>query len=158
MASKAKRTTKSNKAAWYGSQERLIVAATLRGNLGKVLKAKTEGGTIVCLSGETKSSVTKGLKKVVGEAKIEYHNPLVCRRRNGEIAPVDGTTRIWYGIAELPQEVPETVKEPEKAYKAAVKAAEDLIEGTKPKVSAEDAMAKIQELQAQIAALVEGLS
>ena len=146
MATKAKRTTKSTKAAWYGSQERLILAATLRGNLGKVLKAKTEDGTIVCLSGETKSSVTKGLKKVCGDAKIEYHNPLVCRRRNGEIAPVDGTTRIWYGIAELPKaEEPEKVQEPEKAYKKAAK-------------SPEDAMAKIQELQDQIAALIASLS
>ena len=139
------------KASWYGNTDNMKSAATLRGNLGRVLKAKQGDTTYITISGEKKSDVTKALKDLCGpDVKIEYCNPLVCRKRKGEIIQIDGVTRIWVGT------VSGNAAKAEKAVKA-VKAAKPK-KGNKAKaVKAEDALAQIQAMQEQLKKLMEEL-
>lgn len=149
------------KASWYGSRKALEEAALLRGNIGRVLRTRENGRDFVCISAEKKSDVTKELKKLVsGTPEIEYSNPVVCRKRKGSVVEIDGTTRIWFGVAEVERRVvKEAEPEPEKKAargkkKKAVKAK------TEPKAEQDSIAAlkqQIAQMQAQLDAIAEVL-
>ena len=122
----------------YGNKDAMLVAASLKGNLGRPLRSKG----FLCLTGERKSDVTKGLRKMVGpDQKIEYQNPLLSRKRKGVVAPIDGQTRIWVGVTKMPKpSKPEAEPKPKKATAA------------KEKVSEPD---KLEALTAQVQAIME---
>lgn len=148
MATTKKATQKATetnvKVSYYGNREAMLTAATLRGNLGRPLRSRG----FFCLTAERKSEVTKGLKKLVGpDVKIEYSNPIVCRKRKGIVAPIDGETRIWVGVCKAPKKA--TAEEP-KAPKKAAKA-----KAAKEKVSESDEIAALKE---QIAQMQEALN
>lgn len=159
MARTAARTGNA-KASWYGSHDSLIDATRLKGNLGRVLKAKEDGVTYVALSAERKSDVTKGLKKLCGsDSTIEYHNPVVCRKRKGAVVEIDGVTRIWVGVVSgKAEEVSAKQVKPEKAAKA-VKAVKSTKAAKKePEITKDQAMEQLKEMQAQMAKLMEVLA
>lgn len=151
MATKkaTQKETETVKVSYYGNREAMLTAATLRGNLGRPLRSRG----FFCLTAEKKSEVTKGLKKLVGQdVKIEYSNPIVCRKRKGVVAPIDGETRIWVGVCKAPKKATaEEPKVPKKAAKA--KAAK------KTEVPEQDQIAtltaQVQELMKQLEALKE---
>lgn len=137
-------STNAVKASWYGSREAMMDAALLRGNIGRVLRCKG----FLCLTAEKKADVTKELKKLVPDAEIEYHNPIVCRKRKGSIVEIDGVTRIWAGVVSVqPKEVKAT-KSPKKATKAKAKA----------KAAKQTEADEIQALKDQIAQMQEVLN
>lgn len=146
----AKATETNVKVSYYGNRGAMLTAATLRGNLGRPLRSRG----FFCLTAERKSDVTKGLKKLVGpDVKIEYSNPIVCRKRKGIVAPIDGETRIWVGVCKAPKKATaEEPKVPKKAAKA--KAAKK-----KAEVPESDQIAvltaQVQELMEQLQALKE---
>lgn len=153
MATTKKANTKATenvKVSYYGNRGAMLTAATLRGNLGRPLRSRG----FFCLTAERKSDVTKGLKKLVGpDVKIEYSNPIVCRKRKGIVAPIDGETRIWVGVCKAPKKATaEEPKVPKKAAKA--KAAKK-----KAEVPESDQIAvltaQVQELMEQLQALKE---
>lgn len=143
------KATENVKVSYYGNRDAMLTAATLRGNLGRPLRSRG----FFCLTAEKKSEVTKGLKKLVGpDVKIEYSNPIVCRKRKGVVAPIDGETRIWVGVCKAPKKATaEEQKVPKKAAKA--KAAK------KTEVPESDQIAtltaQVQELMKQLEALKE---
>lgn len=159
MATTKRLTASANaaKAAWYGTTENMKSAATLRGNLGRVLKTKQDDVTYITISGEKKSDVTKALKELCGsDIKIEYCNPLVCRKRKGQIVEIDGVTRIWVGTVSGTTKVAKAEKaKPVKAKAVKAKAAKAT--KAKAEVSKEDAMAQIAAMQEQLAKLMEVL-
>ena len=137
------KATETVKVSYYGNRDAMMTAATLRGNLGRPLRSRG----FFCLTAEKKSDVTKGLKKLVGpDVKIEYTNPVVCRKRKGVVAPIDGETRIWVGVCKAPKKA--TAEEP-KVPKKAAKA-----KSAKEKVSEPD---KIAVLTEQVQAIMEQL-
>lgn len=153
MATTKKATQKATenvKVSYYGNRDAMMTAATLRGNLGRPLRSRG----FFCLTAEKKSDVTKGLKKLVGpDVKIEYSNPIVCRKRKGVVAPIDGETRIWVGVTKAPKKATaEEPKVPKKAAKAkAAKKKAEVPESDKIAVLTE----QVQELMKQIEALKE---
>ena len=93
--------------------------------------------------------MTKGLKKLVGpDVKIEYSNPIVCRKRKGVVAPIDGETRIWVGVCKAPKKA--TAEEPKVPKKAAqAKAAKkEVPEPDKIAVLTEQVQAIMEQLEA----------
>ena len=134
----------------YGNKEALLVAASLKGNIGRPMRSRG----FLCLTAEKKSDVTKGLRKMVGpDQKIEYSNPLLSRKRKGVVAPIDGETRIWVGVTKMPKvSKEETEAKPEKATKA--KAAKKKTEVPEPDQIA-TLTAQVQELMKQLEALKE---
>lgn len=142
------KATENVKVSYYGNRDAMMVAATLRGNLGRPLRSRG----FFCLTGERKSDVTKGLKKLVGpDVKIEYSNPVVCRKRKGVVAPIDGETRIWVGVCKAPKKSKDEPQAPKKAAKATA--------AKKTEVSEPDQIAtltaQVQELMKQLEALKE---
>lgn len=147
MATTKKATQKATetnvKVSYYGNREAMLTAATLRGNLGRPLRSRG----FFCLTAEKKSEVTKGLKKLVGpDVKIEYSNPIVCRKRKGIVAPIDGETRIWVGVCKAPKKAKDEPQVPKKAAKA---------KAAKKKIPESDEIAALKE---QIAQMQEALN
>lgn len=134
------------KVSYYGNRGAMMTAATLRGNLGRPLRSRG----FFCLTAEKKSDVTKGLKKLVGpDVKIEYSNPVVCRKRKGIVAPIDGETRIWVGVCKAPKKSKDEPKVPKKAAKAtAAKKKTEVSEPDKIAVLTEQVQAIMEQLQA----------
>lgn len=146
----------TTKASWYGSHDSMLDAALLRGNIGRVLKSKEGVKSFICLTGEKKSDVTRGLKGLCGaDAQIEYHNPIVCRKRKGAIVEIDGVTRIWVGVVEgQAKEVKATKPAPKKATTKKVVTKKVTKE---PELNKEEVLAQLAAMQEQIRQLAEVL-
>lgn len=142
-------TTNVTKFARYGSEERLLEAASLKGNLERFLRYRTNDIDMIGVSAAKKSDVAKLIKKVVGgNPTISYTNPLLCRKRNGVPTPLDGETRIWVGVCEVEHKYKEKA-EPKKAEPA---------RGKKAKAKAVSETDPIQELTAQVNDLLAKLA
>ena len=150
------------KASWYGSRKALEEAALLRGNIGRVLRTRENGRDFICISAEKKSDVTKQIRDLVsGTPEIEYSNPVVCRKRKGSVVEIDGTTRIWFGIAEVERRVVKEA-EPEPEKKAARGKKKKAVKATaKAKDPEQDSITalkqQIAQMQAQLDAIAEVL-
>lgn len=142
-------STNITKFAYYGSEERLLEAASLGGNLERLLRCKVDGKDVIGVSAAKKSEVTKLIGKVVGgNPTISYTNPLLCRKRKGVPTPIDGETRIWVGVCEVEKAKAEKA-EPKKAKPA---------RGKKAKGKAVSETDPIQELTAQVNDLLAKLA
>lgn len=148
-------STNITKFAYYGSEERLLEAASLGGNLERLLRCKVDGKDVIGVSAAKKSEVTKLIGKVVGgNPTISYTNPLLCRKRKGIPTPIDGETRIWVGVCEVEHKDKAEKAEPKKAEPARGKA-----KGKKAKkTEAVSETDPIQELTAQVNDLLAKLA
>lgn len=148
-------TTNVTKFARYGSEERLLEAASLKGNLERFLRYRTNDIDMIGVSAAKKSDVAKLIKKVVGgNPTISYTNPLLCRKRNGIPAPIDGETRIWVGVCEVEHKDKAGKAEPKKAEPARGKNAK----GKAKKSETVSETDPIQELTAQVNDLLAKLA
>lgn len=148
-------TTNITKFAYYGSEERLLEAASLGGNLERLLRCKVDGKDVIGVSAAKKSEVTKLIGKVVGgNPTISYTNPLLCRKRKGVPTPIDGETRIWVGVCEVEHKDKAEKAEPKKAEPARGKKAK--AKAKKSETVSEPNL--IQELTAQVNDLLAKLA
>lgn len=148
-------STNVAKFAYYGSEERLLEAASLGGNLERLLRCKVDGKDVIGVSAAKKSEVTKLIGKVVGgNPTISYTNPLLCRKRKGVPTPIDGETRIWVGVCEVEHKDKAGKAEPKKAEPARGKNAK----GKAKKSETVSETDPIQELTAQVNDLLAKLA
>lgn len=152
-------STNITKFAYYGSEERLLEAASLGGNLERLLRCKVDGKDVIGVSAAKKSEVTKLIGKVVGgNPTISYTNPLLCRKRKGIPTPIDGETRIWVGVCEVEHKDKAEKAEPKKAKKAEPAIGKKARGKKAKKTEAVSETDPIQELTAQVNDLLAKLA
>lgn len=149
-------STNITKFAYYGSEERLLEAASLGGNLERLLRCKVDGKDVIGVSAAKKAEVTKLIGKVVGgNPTISYTNPLLCRKRKGVPTPIDGETRIWVGVCEVEHKDKAEKAEPKKAEPARGKKAKAKAKAVSETDPIQELTAQVNDLLAKLAELTE---